>query len=418
MATAHSRTNLSRDQELRDRAARVIPGGMWGHQRAAAVPAGFPQFFESGNGARVRDVDGNEYIDFMCAWGPMILGHQHTAVEAAAAEQAAKGLCLNGPTGHVVELAELVVDMIDHADWAMFQKNGSDAMTGCVTIARAGTGRRKVLVARGAYHGAVPWCSPSLVGVTAEDRAHVLQFDWNDTDSLAAAVAEAGDDLAAVIVSAFRHDLGVPLELPDAAFARAARAACDETGAALIVDDVRAGFRLDLGGSWNAVGVQPDLSAWSKSIANGHPLAMITGTDAYRDAAQKVFVTGSFWYSGAPMAAAVATLCELRRIDGPELMRAAGQRLRDGLDEQAARHGFRLIQSGPPAMPLVQFEGDDDMASLGELFCGEALKRGVYMHHRHNMFLSTAHDAAEIDRALEATEGAFKALATRKVDHV
>ncbi len=409
--------NISRDRQLRERAAHVIPGGMWGHQRAEAVPAGFPQFFDSGQGAIVRDVDNHEYIDFMCAWGPMILGHRNEVVEQAARAQAEKGQCFNGPTEQVVELAELVVEMVDHAEWALFQKNGSDAMTGCVTIARAGTGRRKVLVARGAYHGAVPWCSPSLVGVTTEDRAHIRHFDWNDIDSLNAAVAEAGDDLAAVVVSALRHDLGIAMEMPSVEFAKAARAACDETGAALIVDDVRAGFRLDLGGSWNLVGVQPDLSAWSKAIANGHPLAMITGNDRFRTAARDVFVTGSFWYSGAPMAAAIATMRELRRIDGPALMRRAGERLRAGLDEQAARHGFALIQSGPPAMPLLQFEGDDEKSSLGEQFCIEALRRGVYMHHRHNMFLSCAHTDAVIDTALEATEGAFAALHAQRTNN-
>ena len=414
MLEATMTKEMSCDRELRDRANRVIPGGMWGHQRAAAVPSEFPQFFDSGHGARLRDVDGNEYIDFMCAWGPMILGHQTPVVEEAAARQAARGICLNGPTEHTVELAELVVDTIDHADWALFQKNGSDAMTGCVTIARAGSGKRKILVARGAYHGAVPWCSPSLVGITSEDRAHILYFDWNDTDSLAAAVAEAGDDLAAIIVSAFRHDLNRAMEMPTPAFSQAARTACDKAGAALIVDDVRAGFRLNLGGSWNLMGIQPDLSAWSKAIANGHPLSMITGTERFRDAAQNVFITGSFWYAGAPMAAAVATLRELHRLDAPELMRAAGQRLRDGLDEQAARHGFELVQTGPPAMPLIQFLGDDASASLGEQFCNEALRRGVYMHHQHNMFLSTAHDFAEIDTALEATEGAFAEMAKRR----
>jgi len=412
MTDFNRQPNMSKDSQLRARAAHVIPGGMWGHQRAAAVPAEYPQFFEEAKGALVRDIDGNEYIDFMCAWGPIILGHQHDAVDSTVQVQSDKGLCFNGPTEHVVELAELVVEMVDHAEWALFQKNGSDAMTGCVTIARAGTGRRKVLVARGAYHGAVPWSSPSMVGVTAEDRAHILHFDWNDIESLRAAVAEAGDDLAAVVVSALRHDLGVAMEMPTVEFARAARTVCDQTGAALIVDDVRAGFRLDLGGSWNLVGIQPDLSAWSKAIANGHPLAMITGNERFRTAATDVFITGSFWYSGAPMAAAVATLRELRRINGPKVMRQAGERLRAGLDEQAARHGFELIQSGPPAMPLLQFKGDDEKSSLGERFCIEALRRGVYMHHRHNMFLSCAHTDAVIDAALVATEGAFAAIAT------
>lgn len=403
-------SNRSKDDAMRDRAARVIPGGMWGHQRAAAVPAGYPQFFAGGKGARVIDIDGREYIDFMCSWGPIILGHQHPAVEAAARERWGAGDCLNGPTDKVVELAELLVGTMPMADWALFQKNGGDATTSCVTIARAKTRRRKVLVARGAYHGSVPWCSPSLAGVTEEDRAHLLYYEYNDTDSLAAAVAEAEDDLAAIFVSAFRHDLGRRLEEPGTEFARAARAHCDRSGAALVLDDVRAGFRLHLGGSWEQYGVRPDLAAYSKAIANGHPLSAIVGNDGFREAASQVFMTGSFWYTGAPMAAAVATIQELHRVDGPALIRASGQRLRDGLAEQAARHGFEIVQSGPPAMPMLQFAQDEN-ARLGETFCQEALKRGVYMHHKHNMFLGTAHTFEEIDYALEATDAAFAALA-------
>ncbi|WP_226581496.1 aminotransferase class III-fold pyridoxal phosphate-dependent enzyme [Acuticoccus sediminis] len=406
-------TESTRDRSLRQRAATVIPGGMWGHQRAAAVPAGYPQFFRAGEGARVTDVDGNTYIDFMCSWGPIILGHRHPAVDAAARAQWDLGDCLDGPTEHAVILAELLVETIPHAEWALFQKNGTDATTACVTIARAGTGRRRILVAQGAYHGAVPWCSPSLVGVTAEDRAHIRTYAYNDAESLRAAAEEAGGDIAGIIVSALKHDLGKRQELPDPAFARAAREICDATGAALILDDVRAGFRLDLGGSWETVGVRPDLAAYSKAIANGHALAAVTGTERFRDAASRAFFTGSFWTGGAAMAAAVATITELSRIDGPARIEAAGLRLRAGLAGQAERHGIEIVQSGPPAMPLVQFVGDTPEAATGEAFCREALARGVYMHHRHNMFLSCAHTDAEIDRALEATDGAFAAVAAR-----
>ncbi|HET7408845.1 MAG TPA: aminotransferase class III-fold pyridoxal phosphate-dependent enzyme, partial [Paracoccaceae bacterium] len=215
---------------------------------------------------------------------------------------------------------------------------------------------------------------------------------------------------AGILVSAFRHDLARPLEAPTPEFARACRRLCDEADAALILDDVRAGFRLHLGGSWEPLGVRPDLSAFSKAIANGWPLAAVTGNDRFREAATKVFVTGSFWYAGAPMAAAVTTIRELHAIDGPEHMRRMGQRLRDGLEAQAARHGFQLIQSGPPQMPMVQFRDDPDCV-LGEAFCREALARGVYLHPRHNMFLSAAHQDRDIDEALEATDDAFKALA-------
>lgn len=162
-----------------------------GPSECGAAPEGYPQFFASAEGCRVRDVDGREYIDFMCSWGPILLGHRHPEVQAAADAQAVKGDCFNGPGEVMVELAEDFVAMLPHADWAMFQKNGGDATTCCVTIARAGTGRRKVLVARGSYHGALPWCSPSVAGVTAEDRAHLLHFEYNDVESLRAAVEEA-----------------------------------------------------------------------------------------------------------------------------------------------------------------------------------------------------------------------------------
>ncbi len=405
-----SEVKNSVDAALRDRALRVVPGGMWGHLHANRLPEGYPQFFARAEGCRLWDVDGRSYLDFMCSWGPNLLGHHHPEVEAAAERQARLGDCMNGPAEVMVELAELLVDTVAHAGWTQFQKNGTDATTSCATIARAGTGRRKLLAARGAYHGAVPWCSPSVLGVTSEDRAHILYYDFNDAESLRAAAAEAGDDLAGVIVSAYRHDLARDQELPTQGFATAARAVCDETGAALILDEVRAGFRLDLAGSWERFGVRPDLAAWSKSIANGHALAAVTGRDWLRQAASQVFVTGSFWCAAVPMAAAVATLTVLRRDNIVARLEAMGMRLRDGIDASAARHGVALRQSGPVQMPLILFEDDADFAK-GNLFCQTALARGVYFHPRHNMFLSAAHGEAEIDEAIAAADTALAAVA-------
>ncbi len=401
----------SRDASLRERARRVVPGGMWGHQNAANLPEGYPQFFARGEGCRIWDVDGNEYIDFMCSWGPIVLGHNHPEVDAAARRQAEQGDLLNGPGEVMVELAEAVVEQVPHADWVQFQKNGSDATTTCVALARAATGRRKVLVARGSYHGAVPWCSPSVAGVTAEDRAHVIQFDYNDGDDLLRAAEEASGDLAAIIVTAFRHDVARDQEMPAPDFARRARAVCDAAGAALIIDDVRAGFRLHSGGSWELVGVRPDLSAWSKAVANGYALAAVTGNDRFREAATKVFSTGSFWCSAISMAAALATLRVLRRDDAIGRMVAMGQQLRDGLDALSRRHGVAIRQSGPVQMPMVLFDDDAEFRK-GFAFCAASLRGGVYFHPRHNMFLSAAHGPNDIARALEAAEHGFRAVAS------
>jgi glutamate-1-semialdehyde 2,1-aminomutase len=398
----------SLDLSLRERARKVVPGGMWGHMNAAALPEGYPQFFARGSGSHLWDVDGNEYVDFMCSWGPVILGHHHPEVDGAAFRQLELGDCLNGPGEVMVQLAELLVDIVPHATWAQFQKNGTDATTTAVTIARAGTGRRKVLVARGAYHGAVPWCSPSLVGVTAEDRAHVLQYEYNNVESLLQAVDEARGDLAGIIVSAFQHDYGQDQHLPTPAFAQAARAAADAADAALIVDDVRAGFRLNLAGSWENVGVRPDLAAWSKSIANGFALAAVTGNDRFREATQSIFTTGSFWCSSLSMAAAVATLTVLRRDDGVGHMTALGQKLRDGLESLSTSYALPIRQTGPVQMPMVLFDDDADRRK-GFAFCAAAVQQGVYFHPLHNMFLSAAHTPKDIERALDAAEHGFRA---------
>src|SRR5437016_4162898 len=152
------------DRQLRERARAVIPGGMYGHQ--AAPGAAYPQFMRGGRGARVWDVDGNEYVDLMCSYGPIVLGHHHPRVDDAAQRQAAEGNCFNGPGPVWVELAERLVALTPWADWVVYAKNGSDVCTWAIQVARAATGRRKILAAKGAYHGTHAWCSPRPDGIT------------------------------------------------------------------------------------------------------------------------------------------------------------------------------------------------------------------------------------------------------------
>jgi len=398
--------SLPNDAALRTRAQRVIPGGMYGHLNVARLPPGYPQFFARAEGATLWDVDGNAYVDFMCAYGPMVLGYGNREVEEAASAQRALGDVLTGPSERLVELAERLVGMVAHADWALFQRNGTDATTLCVVVARAATKKRKILVARGAYHGSAPWCTPHPTGTTAEDRVHLVHYDYNDMASLLAAAQSVEGDVAGVIASAFKHDYGKDQELPTPEFARAVRKLCDETGAALILDDVRAGFRLHLGGSWETVGVRPDLAAYSKAIANGYTLAAVTGSDRFRDAAASVFMTGSFWCGAASMAASLKTLEIFERDGSIATMARLGQRFRDGLAAQAKAHGLALRQTGPAQMPTVLF-ADDPEVEKGRLFAVEALRGGAWIHPQHNMFLSAAHSDADIDRALQATDGAM-----------
>ena len=395
--------SLPKDAALRTRAQSVIPGGMYGHLNVARLPPGYPQFFARAEGATLWDVDGNAYVDFMCAYGPMVLGYGNREVEAAADAQRKLGDVLTGPSERLVELAEKLVGMVAHADWALFQRNGTDATTLCVVIARAATKKRKILVARGAYHGSAPWCTPHPTGTTAEDRVHLVHYDYNDVASLQAAAQSVEGDIAGVIASAFKHDYGQDQQMPTPAFAQAVRALCDATGAALILDDVRAGFRLDLGGSWETVGVQPDLAAYSKAIANGYTLAAVTGSDKFRDAAASVFMTGSFWCGAASMAASLKTLEIFERDDTIGSYRAHRPALPRRARRTGEAHGQVLKQTGPAQMPTVLF-ADDPHVEKGRLFTAEALRGGAWLHPQHNMFLSAAHTEADIDRALQATE--------------
>lgn len=401
-----------RAKELRDRAEQVIPGGMYGHESTVLLPSEFPQFFARGKGARLWDADDNEYVDFLCAYGPNLLGYGFEPVETAAAAQQALGDTMTGPSEIMVDLAEAFVGMVSHADWAMFCKNGTDATSMAMVVARAHTGRKTILCARGAYHGAAPWSTPLTAGTLPEDRAHISYYEYNDAESLAHAFARHGNDVAAVFATPFRHEVFADQYEPTLEYAQAARSLCDDTGALLVVDDIRAGFRLSRDSSWSPLGVEPDLSTWGKCIANGHPISALLGRNVAREAANTIYVTGSFWFAATPMAAAIETLRQIRETDYLERIVNAGSQFREGVDRQAADHGFELRQTGPVQMPQILFEDDPDFR-VGYAWVTECLTRGVYLSPYHNMFLSSAHSDATIAVALQATDEAFGAVKRR-----
>jgi glutamate-1-semialdehyde 2,1-aminomutase len=399
-----------RSNALLERANRVVPGGVYGHQSPnLLVPGSYPTFLARGKGCRIWDVDGNEYIDFMCSYGPIVLGHRHPKVEDAVRAQEEQADCQNLPSERWVELAELLVDITPAADWAVYAKNGSDATSWSIAVARAHTGRSKVIMAEGAYHGSHPWCTPNPAGTTEGERADTLTFKYNDLEDLLQVAAEQRGQVAAIILCPFRHDVFHNEEMPTPAFHEGVRALCDEEGIVLVLDDVRAGFRLHLGGSGEALGLRPDLICYSKAVANGYALSVGLGREELREAAQQIYLTGSFFTAAASMAAAIATVNALRDEKGIEKMRVAGTRFREGLDQQARSLGLAITLSGPPAIPFLTFDADQGF-ERSRLWAGECARRGVFLSPYHNWFLCAAHSEADIDEALVATEGAFKVV--------
>lgn len=404
-------------EALLARAARVLSPSVYGTMRGRIgnplLPPGAPHFYTRARGARLWDADGREYIDYLGGLGPNLLGYGHPEIEAAAERQRALCDTMTGPAPVLVELAEKFVGMIAHADWVLFAKNGVDAINAALLISRATTGKRRVLVAEEAYHGAAPWCTPVTVGVLPEQRAHRATFVYNDIASLEAAVAAAGNDLAAIFATAFKHDGMGGQELPTVEYARRCREICDRTGAMLVIDDVRAGFRLARDCSWSLVGVQPDLSCWSKAIANGYALSAVLGSERARAGAVDALITGTYWHQAVPMAAGLATLEIIAKTPYLEHTIELGKQLRAGLDREARAYDFELNQSGPVQMPHVLFRNDPDLR-FAMAFVAGMIGRGIFISALHNIFICAAMTREDIAITLDAARETFAEMAEKR----
>ena len=245
--------------------------------------------------------------------------------------------------------------------------------------------------------------------VRRPDKADLVEYPYNDLEGAEAAAARAEGDVAAIIVTPFKHDSFEDQELVDPRFARGLRALGDRVGAALVIDDVRAGFRLDPRGSWEPLGVRPDLTAWSKAIANGYPMRPSPGRTRSAGGGADLYSTGSFWFSAVAMAAAMATIETLARPAGRP--RWSGRPAAPGrIASEASSHGVAIRQTGPVQIPCLSFAGDENL-ERGMVSPASAACRGVFLHPSHNWFLSSAHTEDDVDRTLEAMGHAFARVA-------
>lgn len=395
-----------------ERATKVIPGGIYGHFGPAPyVPvSAYPFFSDRAEGAYFWDVDGNRFIDYMCAYGPMIQGYKNPVVDAAYRAQMEKCDVNSVCAPVMVELAEYLTEMIPAADWAFFAKNGADVTNLAVMTARAATGRKKIVAIKGGYHGTSPWMQgQGHHGVIEEDTANIIRIPWNDVEALERVVADNPGQVAGFISSPFHHPIFTDNELPAPHYWERVEALLRANGIVFIVDDVRAGFRLHMGGSCEHYGFTPDLICFCKAIGNGYPISALVGADALRGDVSKVFHTGSYWYGAGPMAAALANLKELRRINGPRLLRETGGLLAAGMVDAARSNGFDLRISGEPSMPYARIT-DDQTLEMQQRWCGECARRGVFLTSHHNWFVSTAHTRKDIDDTVAVCDEAFKAV--------
>ena len=302
--------HLENSAALLERARKVIPGAIPGIRSPDNfVPGSYPTLLAGGKAGRITDVDGNEYVDLLLGYGPIILGHAEPAVDEAAFECARRGFCLNLPQPLMIELAERLAELVPCAEQALFFKTGSDATTAAVRIARAHTGRQLIL--RCGYHGWHDWCLEEDPGVPLGAEPTVLSFTYNAADELAEQMRVNSGRVAGIVMTPIGHDFDAQIEPPEPGFLEEVRRLADEHGAVLIFDEVRTGFRVAPGGAQELYGVTPDLTALGKALANGYPITSLVGKRAIMESAEETFISSTYFPNGMEMAAALQTLSML-----------------------------------------------------------------------------------------------------------
>jgi glutamate-1-semialdehyde 2,1-aminomutase len=382
----------------RERAEAVLPtGASTGSKRAEALygdgDADGPTHFVTARGCRFTDVDGEQYLDCTMALGAVALGYAEPRVSHAVAEAASQGNVAGLSSWREVELAERLCSIIPCAERAQLLKTGAEAMAAAVRIARTYTARTQV-VASG-YFGWHDWSSESA-GVPAGTRGDVTHVPFDDVAALERAVAAAGPDLAAIVLEPIVE------RLPSSEWLARARALCDGSGAALIFDEVKTGFRVAVGGFQEVCGVTPDLAAVGKALANGYPLAAVVGTQPLMDAARRTWISSTLASEATALAAALAVLDWHDEADIPATLAETGREMRAAVDRAILASGMEGVRTaGVDTMWLIRW----DDAARETRFLQHAVREGVLFKRGAYNFAAVAHD----DEALREVEAAASA---------
>ncbi len=421
-------STTSRSSEIYRRALALLPGGVNSPVRAMRSIGREPIFIASGHGSKILDVDGNEYVDWVSSWGPLILGHADSDVVAAVTEAATRGTTFGAPTAGEVELAEEVVRRIPSVEMMRMTSSGTEATMSAIRLARGVTGRDKILKFSGAYHGHVDGLLaeagsglatqgiPASPGVPEAAAAATIIVPWNDPSALADATER--HELAAILAEPVPANMGVVP--PKGGFLEMLRQAADEAGALLIFDEVITGFRVARGGAQDRYGVIPDLTIMGKIVGGGLPAAAYGGR---RELMERIAPAGDVYQAGTlsgnplAVAAALATLRKLNHAAYDRLAATTGS-LANGIRDAAAAASRPVQVQSVPGLLTVFFSGSPVVSYAGATacdtdayaaWCRGLLARGVYppASQFEAWFPSLAHSEADIQRTVDAATEAF-----------
>ena len=414
-------SRISRSLEIHARAEELIPGisQLISRRPSRAAFGVSPIYAEKAKGCRIRDVDGNEYIDWGSAVGPIILGYANPTVDAAVVEAIDKGSIYSIIHENSVELAELLVDIVPCAEMVRYCKGGGEACAVAVRIARGATGRDKVLFS--GYHGWHDWyLAANLgreklqghlfsgidpVGVPAALEGTSIPFEYGDLDMLEDLLKQNEDEVACIIMEPMRS------ELPPDGYLEGVRDLANRYGVVLVFDEVSCGWRISLGGVQEFTGVTPDLTAFAKAISNGYPMGAVVGRREVMQAAAGMFISSAYWDDNVGISASIATLKELRRLDAPAYFEKIGADLMGRINEAARDAGIDAECAGVAAHPGIRFNIEDaELAKkVSTLFVQENARRGLIL--ATGFFFNTAHDEEAVAATAAGVRETFEVIA-------
>jgi glutamate-1-semialdehyde aminotransferase len=401
--------NLKKSMELYEEAKKLSPGGMMGIRRPYNfVPGEYPIFIKKGYGGHIIDVDGNDYIDMLCGYGPIILGYNEPEINQAVIEQMDLGFCFSMVQEIQNDLQKRLIALIPSAEMVVLAKTGSDVTSIAIRIARAYTEKSKIL--RCGYHGWHDWCVENQGGVPKQVSELTIEFPYGDLKILEEYLEKNKDDVAGIIITPVGHPLALPVIPPPEGYLEGVRALADKYKVILIFDEIRTGFRVSMGGAQKRYGVTPDLSVFGKAMANGYPISAVVGKAEYMQVLEsKSYVSSTFFPNSLEMAAAMKCIDILEREKVTEDIWNRGQKFLDKLSKIVEESKVPATVSGIPPMPYLTFDKvDDKYRERRTLFYTETIRRNLFIQPYHHWYIAYRHTDEDLEYSLNAIAEALE----------
>jgi glutamate-1-semialdehyde aminotransferase len=411
---------LDNSLALFEEAKSLIPGGVLGIRRPYNFVVGeYPVFFDEGKGSHVIDVDGNEYIDYLCAYGPIIIGNREEEIDNAVIRQIKeKGFCFSLTQSYQNKLALKLKELIPCAEMSLFLTTGSDATTCAIRLSRSYTGKVKVL--RCGYHGWHDWCVEVKGGVPEKVYEDVQAFPYNDLQTLETMLIANKNDTAAVIITPLAHPLADDISEPAKGYLQGVKDLCKKYGAVLIFDEIRTGFRVSLGGAQKYYGVTPDLAVFGKAMANGYPIGAVTGkAEIMKEGEKNVFISSTFFPNSLSYVAALKTIEILERDNILGQIWDKGEWFINQVRALCEKYPVGAKISGIPPMMFITFEKDSEKIYKNRRtdFYTQLIRRKIFLQPFHHGYICARHSQDDLQKTVDAIEESFQFLLEHYGEH-